>query len=92
MNEEWFTQSKIFPISPLEFISKRVVSKRPCIETNGFLWDKMEPKTSTDLSLVNTKHLEKDLTNHIVKASGIKSHGTHLYPCLREPKDSKSLA
>ena len=81
MNKEWFTQSKIFPISPLEFISKRVVWKRPCIETNGFLWDKMESTTSADLSLVNTKHLEKDLTNHIVKASGIKSRGTHLYPC-----------
>ena len=45
-------------ISPLEFISKRVVSKRPCIETNGFLWDKMEPMTLADLSLVNMKHLE----------------------------------
>ena len=41
----------------------------------------MESTTSADLSLVNTKYLEKDLTNHIVKASGIKSRGTHLYPC-----------
>ena len=86
MNEEWFAQSKIFLISPLEFISKRVVSKRPCIETNGFLWDKMEPTTSADLSLVNTKHLEKDLTNHIVKASDIKVTGYPFIPLLKRAK------
>ena len=86
MNEEWFTQSQIFPISPLEFISKRVVSKRPCIEKNGFLWDEMELTTSADLSLVNTKHLEKDLTNHIVRASGIKVTGYPFISLLKRAK------
>ena len=75
MNEEWLTQSKIFlehaqTILPAKEIfvqfhrlssyRNELYRKRPCIETNGFLWDKMEPSTSADLSLVDKKHLEKD--------------------------------
>ena len=51
----------------------------------------MEPITSADLSLVNKKHLEKDLTHHSVKASGINVTGYPLIPPVEESQRTAKL-